>query len=170
MAKTGKSKTKPAPQDDNFEAGDFESLLSMTADTVPEPKLVPTGTWTLKGKKIIAKEGDGSNGVLARFTVVFNATTPHEDVDEEETAGGEWKGEAIFHDIRIEKKSDMSQLVKLLGVAGIDTEEGTVSDWIKAFNSAKPSVIATVSKRTWTDTNTGDLRSANSLKGFTAVK
>lgn len=168
MAKTAKSKTKPA--DENFDAGDFESLLSMTADTVPEPKLVPTGTWTLKGKKIIAKEGDGSTDLIARFTVLFNAVTPHEDVDEDEAAGGEWKGEAIFHDIRIEKKSDMGQLVKLLGVAGIDTEEGNVADWIKEFNANKPSVIATVSKRTWTDKNTGDLRSANSLKGFTAVK
>lgn len=170
-AKASKAGKKPAATDDDYsgEAGNFESLLSLTKDTIPEEVLTPTGTWTLKGKKVKAQEADEGSDILGRINFLFTPTSAHEDVDEDDVAAGEWKGVAIFHDVRLEKKSDLKNAEAIFAACGIDTDEGNVSDWIKAFNAEKPSVVATVGKRTYTKQDTGEVKAVTTLKNFTPV-
>lgn len=172
LAKPSKVVAKRADDEDDYsEAGPTESLLKMRKDTIPEPKLVPDGTWVLGGRSVKYKEAEEGNeqGLLARVTFTFVPKSAKEDVAEDEVADNLWKGVPIFHDVRIMKSSDMGSVEKLLAKCGVDTEDGDVSDWIKAFNKAKPGVIASVGHQSWPDKTTGETRRKNVLSQFTSV-
>jgi hypothetical protein len=174
MASKSKSKAAKtaASEDYNEDAatGSFEAGLSYTKETMPPEVLTPNGTWTFKGKNVKAKEADEGSDILGRVTFLLTPIRAHEDVDEDEANSGDWKGIAVFHDVRIEKKSDWAKVEKLLSLFGIDTDEGSMGDWIAQFNKTKPEIVATASKRSYNDKQTDELKTVTQLKSFSAVE
>jgi hypothetical protein len=72
---------------------DYEELANLSWDDVPEIKLLPTGTWKLRGQSATlqpAKSEGGSPSVLFTYVPV----EPMADVDDDELAelhnGGEY--------------------------------------------------------------------------------
>ena len=149
-------------------SGDFEALLDSSFEAVPEPKPIPVGTWKLKGVAAKTKEGttaEDANKVM----FVYKPVEPQEDVDEDEVAAEDWKGESCFQTFDIAKASDMKQVERHLAKHGISTEGTTIKKALAEFTKKKPEVYAEVSHRGYTDKNTGEPKTATNLRNFVAV-
>lgn len=149
----------------------FDDMMEAAADAIPAPSLIPSGQWTLKGSVAIAKNAeDADNPTKGKVSFGYKPLTPGEDVvDHDAVARGEWKGETVWFDILIEKESDFQKVVNHVAKHGINTEGLDVKGAVDAFKKVKPQVMATIGSRTWTDKNSGELRSGNTLKQFLPV-
>lgn len=167
MAKQAKAKaaSKRSAATETTGGGKFEAMLGVGKASIPAPSLVPVGTWTLKVRgapKAIENEEDDTKG---RVSFIFVALEPGEDVDPDEVARGEWKGESIFYDVYIEKASDWNKVTALLEKMGIDTSDG-----YDLADAKDRQVIATVGTRTYTNRSTNEPETRNTLRNFTAVE
>lgn len=147
-------------------SGNFEALLDTATENLPEPKPIPVGTWKLKGVIAKTKEADTADEAN-KIMFVYKPVEPQEDVDSDEAAAGEWKGESAFQTFNIVKDGDMKQVVAHLAKHGINA--ATVKEGLAVFTKSKPEVFAEVTNRTYTDRNTGQPKIATNLRNFTPV-
>lgn len=159
MAKT----TKTAAPD-----GDYNDLLNVAWDDLPEDINLASGDWELKGKnaKYMAAREEGQNGYVLFF---YKATQPLTVADGDIEAMGEYdfKQNDLSFQIWIDKNSAWKGKVgPHLQKHGINPEGHTIPDLLKAFSGS--SVIATIGERSFT-TKAGELATQNTLSNFRAL-
>lgn len=157
-------------QDDSYEA-----IAETSWDDIPEPRVLPKGTWKLKGKN--AKRmpgGEGSNPYVLFF---YKPVEPMSDVDDADldALGKDYDFNINDLSFRIytETSADFKKVEKFLAKHGIvpaKSEETGKAEGIdatlKKFKGAE--VLSVLGKRTFKD-NTGELRTDNTLTAFASV-
>ncbi len=64
---------------------DYEALLDVGYDELPDPVLLPIGSWALKGRNtFVIKNEDPTKNYIALVKFFYRATEPMKDVDDDE--------------------------------------------------------------------------------------
>lgn len=147
---------------------DYEDILNMSWDEIPEEKALPVGSWRLRGRNSahLAAKGDTSERVL----FVYTAQEPLDDVDEEALGAlgpdYEFSENQIFATFWCERKADWRKVEAHLQKHGIETEGQNVGESLKEFGGQE--VIAYLNQKTFTN-NMGELETKNEPSGFQEV-
>lgn len=148
----------------------YDDLMNMSWDEIPDTKVLPVGTWRLRGKSVSYKEAkDGDSNPY--FMFVYTPQEPGEDVDADDLMelGADYvlSNNKVFFRMWVEGPSDMKAVMRHLAKHGIDVESGNIGDSLKAFKGTE--VMAELTQRTFTD-NSGDERVENDAQKFAAVE
>lgn len=170
MAKNSNT-TSSAPSDP-FASGDFDAILDRSTEHVKEPGLVPSGPWRLRMtgfyvQKFTDEEREENPDLpLGSISFFHTPVEPLDGVDPELVEAGDWRGKRISTRRQIKEQGDDAQILKLVGMHGVDTEnrEGGLR---ACLNAAKGHTIrATVSKYSYDRRDTGETMTNNQLKSF----
>lgn len=149
-------------------SGDYASILKKSWDEIPPVKVLPTGSWLLRGQNATYQEGKGDNSPTVLF--VYKAKEPMDDVSSEEmdALGDNYDVSAnrIFVRFFISDNSDWDKVRKHLAKHGIDAK-GEIGDSLKAFKGSE--VVAYLGTRTYTD-NAGEEHEDNTASSFTPLE
>ena len=147
---------------------DYEAILNKSWDEIPPVKVLPTGSWLLRGQNATYQEGKGDNSPSVLF--VYKAKEPMEDVstDDMDALGPEYDVSAnrIFVRFFISDNADWDKVRKHLAKHGVDVHT-SISDSLKAFKGTE--VVAYLGTRTYTD-NAGEEQEDNTASSFTPVE
>lgn len=148
----------------------YEDLLNRSWDDIPEPKLLPAGSWLLRGKNV-AMFPPSEEGKPARLAFFYNAKEPMDDVSQAELdALGEdysFAENDIVKQFFINRNKDWDAVRKHLALHGIDTAGKSQADTFKAFGGTE--VIAYLGTRTYTN-GQGQTVIDNDASSFAAVQ
>jgi hypothetical protein len=130
----------------------YEDLLDKSFDEIPEPQVLPVGSWRLEGRNATF-QAPKEAGKSATVLFVYKAKEPMDDVDEDELAKlGEdydYGLKPIFVRIWLESGADFDKVRKHLKNHGISLEGGkSIKDILKEdFRGTE--VIASLDKRSF---------------------
>ena len=147
---------------------DYADIVQQSWDEIPEVKVLPAGSWLLRGRNATYQpaKGEGSPSVL----FVYGVKEPMDDVDNAELAklGTDYDVEAnkIFTRFFIGDNSDWDKVRKHLEKHGVTTKGQSISDSLKGFQGSQ--VIAYVDQRSFTN-NAGQPQVENTASNFTPV-
>jgi len=151
---------------------DYESISKLTWDSIPEVKLLPTGTWLLKcrGTKYQPpKDADKS----AQVVFIYEPIEPQDDVDDAAiTMLGpkyNYSENRIFHRMWAKSASDWDKIGKHLALHGITDIRANYADPYDAVKAAKNcDVLGYVIEETFNSKKTGKSEPQNSIQFFQA--
>lgn len=146
----------------------YADIANLTWDALPEGKLLPIGSWRLKGKamKLMEAKEEGKNPFIL---YIYKATEPMDDVDEASLAElGEdydYGLKPVFVRQFIEDASSWKQVKDRLALHNVVPQEGeSIPDTMKRFRGSE--VIAYLDQREYTN-NAGILVQENVASNFT---
>ena len=147
----------------------YSELLARQWDDIPEPQILPEGTWLLKGRNVAffpAKEEDKSD----RVAFFYEAKEPMDDVDAGElTKLGEnydFANNDIVKQFFINREKDWASVRAFLAKHGIDSKGKTQAETFDAFKGTE--VYAYLGTKSYTD-STGTAKVDNDPSNFTPV-
>jgi len=112
---------------------DYEKLLETGWEDIPEPKVLPDGTWLLQCVK--AKYQAGGDKTNANVMFIYVPKMPMDDVREdelEELEGYDWAKNQIFFKIWLQRPADWAKLRSHLSKHHIDVDSLNKADSIAA--------------------------------------
>lgn len=152
-------------------AAEYDSILNTMMDTVEAPPLVPVGTWTLKVLSASFKEADNAEDPDV-ILFGYDPQSAEEDVDPDEVATGDYKGQKLWQRFQIGKDSRKSDLFKVrthIEKHGVEMEGRTLGQALDVLNKTKPSVRALVGVRTYTNA-VGQVITTNTTRNFSSIE
>lgn len=112
----------------------YEDILSRSWNEIPEDKLLPSGGWRLKCRGASHRKGKGEQNDSIMF--VYEAIEPMDDVDDGALADlgpdYDYKQNRIFHRFWLESSGDLNTVRRHIEKHGVDTEELSVGESLKA--------------------------------------
>lgn len=147
----------------------YEDILKRQWANVPKVKVLPVGTWRLKAKNASFQKAK-EEGKNASFMFVYEPKQALDDVDESQLAdlGAEYDlaNNRIFFRLWYETSRDLDALRSHLAKHGVDVEQGTIEDALKAVKGRE--INCYLDKRTF-QANGGEMVTDNDPKSFTPV-
>lgn len=147
----------------------YEDILNRSWDDIPEPKLLPEGSWLLRGKNV-AFFPPQEEGKSARVAFFYEAVEPMDDVKQESLdALGEdyaYSENDIVKQFFINRNRDWDAVRKHLALHGVDTQGKSQADSFKAFKGTE--VIAWLGTKTFT-TQAGETKTDNDPSNFATL-
>lgn len=151
-------------------ADNYQDILKRSWDDIPEPKLLPTGSWLLKGKNV-AVFPPREEGQAMRVGFFYEAKEPMDDVSADELAslGSDYSyaENDIVKQFFINRNKDWDSVRKHLALHGIETEGKTQDETFKAFKNSE--VVAYLGTKTFT-TGQGETKTDNDPTSFAKVE
>lgn len=148
---------------------DYEKILNTSWDNVPKDKVLPEGSWLLRGKNATFQKSQ-SEGMSDRFLFVYQVQEAMDDVPETALAelGPDYdpKTKQVFFTIWVERPRDWDAVRAHFQKHGIDVSTGTIQDSIKAFKGAE--VLAYLGTKTF-QAKSGETVTDNDPTNFTPV-
>lgn len=151
---------------------DYDDLLNMTWDGIPEPQLLPDGGWLLTAKNaafVKSKEADKSHKILYSYSAKAPVAVAEDLLDEL----GEY--DITINDLvytqYIENAADWDKVRKFVALHGVEMEGALFdSNGKLAFNKKfrGTEVVATVGQRSY-DNDAGETIWQNTLSKFQKV-
>ena len=151
-------------------AENYEDIANLGWDSIPEPKVLPTGSWLLRTKGATykpSKDEDKSPQVL----FIYEAREPMSDVDAAELdALGEYdpKTGRIYTRFYVETGNDWNNVRMHIEKHGVETKGKSVPDTLKEVRGKD--VIAYLEQRTYINNTTGAQVTENTAKQFAPVE
>lgn len=147
----------------------YADILKRQWKDVPKVKLLPTGTYELKLRNAsFQKARDEDKN--PNFMFVYEPVSAQDDVDEGQLAelGAEYDmaNNRIFFKLWYETSADLDALRAHLAKHGVDNDEQSIEDSLKAAKNTK--VIAYLDQRSYTN-RSGDAVVTNDPKNFVAI-
>lgn len=145
---------------------DYADILKRAWSEIPEPKVLPGGSWLLKGlaAKFSPPKGDSDSSTVL---FMYQVKEPCEDVNDGEVAelGEDYDFglNKISYTVWINEDSDWDKVRKHLVRNGVDIS-GSLEDSFKAFKGTE--VIGYVTEAVYTDKKTGEVRPVNNIERF----
>lgn len=146
--------------------GDYASILTKSYAELPKPKLLPTGSWLLKGRNASYIEPkEDKNGKVLFF---YKASEAMDDVSEAEleALGADYDIQMndLVHTIYIESDADWEKKV----IPFLKRHDGWVPgenlvEGLKNFRNC--GIVAYVGEKSFTD-NSGEFRTENNVSNF----
>src|SRR5262245_17512479 len=137
----------------------YDEILNGSWDNVPQDKVLPEGSWLLRGKNATfqkAKEADKSD----RFLFVYQVREPMSDVDAQALQGlGDFDitSKQVFYTVFIQRPKDWDTLKSHFAKHGVPTN-GSIQESLKGFEGSE--VIAYLGTKTFTS-KSGDVVTDN---------
>jgi hypothetical protein len=147
---------------------DYVDILNKSWDDIPEPKMVPVGSFRLKGvnaKYMEAKDGDKNDALL----FVYAPMEPQADVDPEELEElGDYdiSQNRVFARFWLETANDWDGVRRHLAKHGIESGGRTIKETLAAFKGSE--VIAYLDHRTFVN-SVGETQIESDPKQFAPV-
>lgn len=147
---------------------DYEDVLKKSWEEIPEPKLLPVGSWLLRGRNaaFLEPKEEGQN---ARVLFFYIPKSPMDDVDEGALAAlgddYDYAENDVIHTIWIERNKDWDRVRKHLALHGIEAT-GPIQDTLKKFKNSE--VFAYLDQRAF-ETKAGEKREENVPTNFASV-
>ncbi len=150
-------------------ASDYEDILNRSWGEVPKEKLLPKGSYLLKGQSAKFKAGDGDTNPYV--LIVTSPVEAMDDVNEEEFAelGADYdvKGNRIFTRVYLERGADYDALKTILTKFGVDTsDKASLGDSLKEVRGKE--VVGFIGSRTFEVR--GETRTENTVSQWAAVE
>lgn len=150
----------------------YEAIAETSWDDLPDPQVLPKGTWRVKGKN--AKRMAGGEGGNPYVLFFYKAVEPMSDVEDEDLNGLGTDYDFGINDLSFriytETLADFRKVEAHLAKHGIvpakDEETGKsegIDATLKKFRNAE--VLTVLGKRTFKD-KTGELRTDNTMTAF----
>lgn len=147
----------------------YTDILNRSWDDIPEAKLLPIGTWLLRGNNV-GVFPPKEEGQSVRVAFFYQAKEPMDDVDEGDLAAlGEdyaYSENDVVKQFFINRNKDWDAVRKHLELHGIDSKGKTQIETFKAFKGAE--VLAFIDTKTFTSAS-GETRTENDPKTFTRL-
>lgn len=149
--------------------GNYEDILAGGWEGVPEPKLLPNGSWllALRNGSFIPKDEDNEKS-KARVILFYIAETPMADVDDDklkELGDYDFENTDLVQTFYIERAVDWARVKRHLalhqGVQFLDSIQETLK---KGLKGAK--VVGYLSDQTYKDKRTGKMVTKNVITEF----
>ncbi len=143
----------------------YEDIMEQSWDDIPTDKLIPIGSYRLKGTNMAfvkAKSADANDA----FLFVYSVMEAEADVDPDELAllgDYDLSAKKVFFRAWLESAADYDNVRKHLKKHGIDPGGRTVKESAEAFKGTE--VIAYLEHRTF-ENNIGETVQENSPKQF----
>lgn len=148
----------------------YTDILNRSWDDIPVPKLLPVGSWLLRGNNV-AMFPPKEDGQAIRIAFFYQAKEPMDDVSTEElTALGEdysYSENDLVKQFFINRSKDWDAVRKHLDLHGVSTEGKSQADTFKEFKGTE--VIAYVGTKTFQNA-AGETRTDNDPTAFTRVE
>lgn len=148
----------------------YEDILNRSVDELPEPKLLPAGSWVLKatgGARYVAARDENSKAQVRFF---YEPVEPLSDVDDDQLeelgADYDYGNNILSFSVWIERETDWRKVVDHVKKHGVDTEGLTVKEAMAAVKSAR--IVGAVTQRQYLDKNTQEQRTVNDVNKFVA--
>lgn len=153
------------------EVNDYNDLLNTAWDEIPEIKLLPTGSYLLKGKNASfqAPKQEGQNAKVLFFYIPVDAI----EVDAEALAelGDDYdiSENQVVYTIWIENSGDWNKVREHLAKHGIEDGSQSIGDSLKkSFRGTQ--VVGHIDIDTYTPKGGGETRIQNKVDNFAAVE
>lgn len=147
----------------------YEDILNMNWDNIPEPKLLPVGSWLLRGRNVAVFQPK-EEGQSIRVAFFYEAKEPMEDVNQTELealgADYSYSENDIVKQFFINRNKDWDNVRKHLALHGVDVNGQSIAASFKAFKGAE--VVAFLTTKTFTGGD-GQTRTENDPTGFAQV-
>lgn len=150
-------------------ADNYADILNRSWDEIPEPKVLPNGTWLLRGNNVgyfPAKE----EGKSTRVAFFYTPKEAMDDVDEAELdqLGPDYDlaDSDVVKQFFINRSKDWDAVRKHLALHGIDTTGKSQVETFKEFNGTE--VLSYLGTKTYTDSS-GKTVEQNDPTQFAAV-
>lgn len=148
----------------------YSEILNRSWDDIPQPKLLPEGTWLLRVRNVSYFPANEEKQQPERVAFFFEAKEPMDDVDAQElTALGEDYSFAINDIVKqfsIFRPKDWMDVRKLLDLLGVDTKG---KDQAATFKDAKgQEVLGFLTQATFV-TRAGETKTENQPTIFEKV-
>lgn len=158
---------------DPFEAGDFEAILELTADTVTPPGLVAAGPWSLRLIGTFMETHDQEEREanpklnLMDVTLTYTPYEPGDTVDSEKVESGDWRGRKIRVRRRINDRGEYVNFMNHMELHGVSTAGRKIKE---VLDAAKGRLIkGKISSYTYTRKDSGESVTENQVKDFSRV-
>lgn len=146
----------------------YEDLANRSWDEIPEEKLLPTGSWLLRGRNATI-QAPKEEGKSPQALFVYEPKGPMDDVSDEELAalGGDYDTSMnrIFVRFWLETGKDYHAVRDHLKKHGVEGKN--LAEAMKNFKGSE--VIAIIGQRSFTD-NMGQTKDENTATNFTPVE
>ena len=119
---------------------DYTDLINLSWDELPKDKLLPEGSYLLRGEKVTyigKKEGDEKS--TPRFLFIYGVKEAMDDVDPEKLVALNDNGvdydlttKQVFHTIWIRRPKDFDKVREHFRVLGVEPE-GNIQETLKQF-------------------------------------
>lgn len=158
---------------DDAPAGDFDSYLEKSAETIRPPERSPTGRWVLRNVGTFlrkTKREDLENNPdlpLGRVEFIFTPHEPLEGVDPDLVEEGKWRGKRITVRRNIKDPGDDYKVLNLAAMHGIDLSGRNLKQVIEACKGRF--VEGTVGVYSYTRKDTGEEVVENNIQNFAPV-
>lgn len=145
----------------------YSDILNRSWDDIPQPKLLPEGSWLLKVRNVSYFPANEDKNQPERVAFFFAAKEPMDDVDQQElTALGDGYDYAINDVVKqftIFRPKDWNAVRDLLGLLGVDPKGASQADTFKEAKNQE--VIGYLTIRNYT-TKAGESKSDNDVSSF----
>ena|ERR1700730_8233370 len=149
----------------------YSEILNRSWDDIPQPKLLPEGTWLLKVRNVQFFPANDERNQPDRVAFFFEAREPMDDVDAKDLAalgeGYSYSINEIAKQFSIFRTGDWEDVRKLLSMLGIETKGQDQAATFKAARGAE--VLGYLSQQTFT-TKAGETKTLNQPTVFEPVK
>ncbi len=130
----------------------YADILNRSWDSIPKPKLLPVGSWLLKGKNV-AMFAPKEEGQSTRVAFFYEAREPMDDVSETELRelGDDYSYSEndIVKQFFINRNKDWDNVRRHLELHGVSTEGKSQADTFKEFQGSE--AIAYLGTKTFTN-------------------
>lgn len=149
---------------------DYADILNQSWDDIPEPKLLPVGSWKLRNRgatyQPAKKEGNSDQVVF-----VYTPIEPMEDVNVEDlqALGADYdvQSNRIFARFFVSDGNDWDRVRKHIAKHGVEVK-GKLADTLKSVKGRD--VIAYLEQRSFTREGSSEVETANEAKNFAPVE
>lgn len=149
---------------------DYNDILNTAWDEIPEAKLLPGGTWLLRGKNASFQppKEEGQNGKVLFFYIPVDPIEVDQEALQELGEDYDVSENQIVYTIWIEGMRDWAKVRDHLAKHGIDDGSQTLADSLKkSFRGTQ--IVGHVGVRTFTPKGGGETRIENTVDNFAAV-
>lgn len=149
---------------------DYADILQQSWDNIPEAKALPVGTYLLKARNASFQPPKSED----KKPVVLFVYQPKEAMDDVQSTELESLGEnydiadnRVFTRFFIESNADWDKVRKHIVKHGVDLKGKSLEDGLKSV--ANTEILAYLDQSTFTDKQTGEVRTQNDAKEFAPV-
>lgn len=143
-------------------------ILNKSWADIPQPKVLPVGTWLLQGRNasFIPKKEDST--LSARVLFFYRAKEPMDDVNQDELAAlgdnYDFDNNDIVKQFWVDRPKDWDAVRRHLELHGVEIS-GSIQDTLKRFKNTE--VLAYLNTKTFT--SNGESKVDNDPTSFAAV-
>lgn len=148
----------------------YSDILNRSWDDIPQPKLLPEGTWLLKLRNVSYFPANEESNQPERVAFFFEAKEPMDDVDAQELSalgdGYNYAINDITKQFSIFRPAAWNDVRKLLALLGVDTKG---KDQATTFKDAKGAEVLGYLRQNTFQTRAGETRTDNVPEMFEKV-